>query len=74
MGPILERDGPTSFHWHERVGPDGMGLRGWFQGPRLTKSETTQTTTSYHIQGFESTHPNIYPIYDLQEPAKELAL
>lgn len=51
-----------------------MDLRGWSKGPRLTKSETTQTTTSYHIQGFESEHPNVYPIYDLQEPVKGIAL
>lgn len=44
--------------------------RGWPQCPGLTSSVTTQD----HIQGLVLAYPNVYPIFDLLEYAKELVL
>ena len=46
-----------------------LGEGSW-QRPRLTNLATTQA----HIQGFELTHSNIYPIYDLLEHMKVAVL
>jgi hypothetical protein len=35
---------------------------------------TSSTTTQAPIQGFELTHPNIYPIYELLESVKDPVL
>ena len=35
---------------------------------------TSSTTTQAPIQGFELTHPNIYPIYELLECVKDPVL
>lgn len=64
---------------HERVGPGGLGTRELVlpltipagelaPSPHLKGMVPVEDQT--HIQGFELTHPSIYPICDLPECKK----
>ena len=46
----------------------------WWCGFRRACGLTNSPTTQAQIRGFELTHTNIYPIYELLEHVKEPAL